>query len=85
MFASWFRLPRPLIRRVLCAMMDEPMLRALKFDAPPEPLRQVVLVAMRARALLVRMLPRRRTPVLRTLMPHRSYPRGYRIDQLGPR
>ena len=39
-------------------------------------------LALRAR--LLRCLPERRRPCLRTEMKHRTYPDGYRIDSVGP-
>ena len=46
--------------------------------------RRFVIGALRLRARLLRWVPARRHPRLRTEMRHRSYPRGYRIEELGP-
>jgi len=79
-------LPRPL-RRLgapwIHAMLDEPMLAAVGLPSPPWPLRALATVGMRARARLLRRLPPRRRPRLATRLPNRSYPNGYRIEQLG--
>jgi hypothetical protein len=64
--------------------MDDALLRALGLPPPPAPVRRAVESALRARAALVRALPPRRGPRLRTSMRRRSYPRGYTIDDLGP-
>jgi len=40
--------------------------------------------ALRMRARVLRVLPARRTPRLRTAMPRPTYPRGYRIEDVGP-
>jgi hypothetical protein len=47
-------------------------------------MRAFVSVALLLRAVLLRLLPARRRPRLRTEMTHRSYPDGYRIEELGP-
>ena len=39
---------------------------------------------MKARAVALRFLPRRRRPLLRTAMTQRTYPKGYTIETLGP-
>jgi hypothetical protein len=39
---------------------------------------------LRARAALLRWLPRRRRPLLRTALRQPTYPNGYRIDRVGP-
>lgn len=36
------------------------------------------------RAWAVRILPRRKRPVLRTEMTQRSYPSGYQMEKVGP-
>ncbi len=79
-------LPRPLwpaAAPFLHAMLDEPMLRAVGFDPAPAPVRALVLGGMRWRAALLRRLPPRRQPRLLTRQRQRSYPSGYRIEQLG--
>jgi hypothetical protein len=85
LFASWF--PRPLapwVRAGVIALLDEPLLRGFGFEGPPRPLRWAVSAALRLRARLLRAMPPRRRPRLRTLMPRRSYPGGYRLDLVGP-
>ena len=39
---------------------------------------------MRARARVLRLFPERRRPNLFTARPNRPYPRGYRLEDLGP-
>jgi hypothetical protein len=85
MFAAWFpRLARPLVRRAMYALMDDPVLAGFGFPRPSPAMRFLVRGALRLRARLLRWLPRRRRPRLRTEMRHRSYPTGYTIEQLGP-
>ena len=85
MFAAWFpRLLRPLVHRAMYAIMDEPVLDGFGFPKPSPAMRKSVEIALQSRAWLLRFLPARRKPRLRTEMTHRSYPHGYRIEELGP-
>lgn len=87
-FSHWFPRPlRPLVRRAIVALLDEPVRVACGF-APVSPLlRYLVQAPLRLRARVLRvlqLLPRRRKPRLRTAIGHRSYPAGYRVETLGP-
>ena len=85
MMCDWFpSILRPLVRRGMLSVMDEPLLTATGFGQPPAWFRRIVLSMMRARSVLLGVLPRRRRPLLRTEMRHRTYPGGYRVDTLGP-
>jgi len=85
MFLDWFPgLPKALGRPIVCALLDEPLLDALGFPRPPSWLRRAAEAAVRMRSRAVERLPPRRRPRLRTFEKHRSYPRGYRIEELGP-
>jgi hypothetical protein len=86
LFASWFPRPlRPLVRPAIHAMMDDPLIDAFGFPRPSAASRRLIERAMRLRAWCLRRLPARRRPRLRTEMRHRSYPLGYRVEELGPR
>lgn len=85
LFLSWF-LPAPLRclgEPAIYAMMDEPLLEAFGFPMPSPVLRRVVEGALKLRAGVVRQLPERRRPKLRTHARHRTYPHGYQIEDLG--
>lgn len=85
LFLSWFPRPlRPLIRPSIYAMMDDSLIAAFGFPTPTAAQRGVVASALRLRATLLKWMPARRRPKLRTLGRHRSYPGGYTIDALGP-
>jgi hypothetical protein len=85
MFLDWFPgLPKRLGRPLIYALLDDPLLDALGFPHPSPRLRAAADAAVRARSRLVRRLPPRRKPRYRTLEKHRSYPRGYEIESLGP-
>ncbi|WP_295543320.1 oxygenase MpaB family protein [uncultured Thiohalocapsa sp.] len=82
---GWF-LPRPLwpvAAPLMHALLDAPMLQAVGFDPAPAPVRRLVLGGMAMRRWVLRRLPPRRRPRLLTRQRHRSYPRGYRIEELG--
>jgi uncharacterized protein (DUF2236 family) len=85
MFASWFpRVSRPLVRHAIYALLDDAVIDGFGFPRPSLAMRRAVGAALRLRARFVGRLPARRRPRLRTEMRHRSYPRGYRIEELGP-
>jgi hypothetical protein len=85
MFLAWFPfLPRWIRTQAIHAIMDEPLLDAFGFPKPSPVLTKAVEEALRARGRLVRALPPRRRPKLRTAMRHRTYRSGYRIEGLGP-
>ena len=86
LFLSWY-LPRPLWRLgepAVYAMMDDPLLDAFGFPRPFPAVRWLVQGGLRARARVVRWLPERRRPFLRTKVRHPTYPQGYGIEELGP-
>jgi ER-bound oxygenase mpaB/B'/Rubber oxygenase, catalytic domain len=85
LFASWFPAPlRPLVRHAIHAMMDDATRAAFGFPDAPGWVRRSVLAAMALRARILRLLPRRQSPRLRTAMRRRSYAGPYRLDQVGP-
>jgi hypothetical protein len=85
LFASWFPWPlRPLVRRVIHAMLDERTREAFGLPAPSPWLRALAKSGLRLRALFLRLLPVRARPRLRTHMRHPTYPDGYRIDAIAP-
>ena len=85
LFVSWYpRLVAPVVRAVIHAMLDDPLIEAFGLPRASAALRRAVDAAMRARGRLVGCLPARRQPRLRTQMRHRTYPAGYVIESLGP-
>ncbi|MGH3091330.1 MAG: oxygenase MpaB family protein [Gaiellaceae bacterium] len=77
-------LPTRLGARAIHALLDAPLLDALGLPRPTEGERRAVESALRLRARAVALLPPRRRPRLRTRMRRRTYPRGYRVEELGP-
>lgn len=85
LFLSWAPAPlRPLGSKLICAMLDEPLLDAFGFEHPSPAMRAFVQRTLRARAKALRVLPKRRRPRIRTTQSHRSYPRGWKLSDLGP-
>jgi hypothetical protein len=85
MFLSWFpRLLRPLARPAIYAMLDDALLKGFGFPQPSRLMRSLVPTSLRLRAQVVRWLPARRQPCLRTAAKHVTYPTGYKIEELGP-
>jgi hypothetical protein len=79
--------PRPLRRPVEVfsrSLMDEPLLRAFRYDAPHPAVVRLCRAALRARGRLLRLFPARRRPKLVEDFPWvRSYPDGYDLARLG--
>ncbi len=70
-------------RPFMYALMDKALLDALKLPHPPLTLVALVNMGMGLRKLIVRLLPARRKPVLRTRRKTATYPKGYEIKELG--
>ncbi len=86
MFLAWF-LPQPLWKLgepFVYALLDDRLLEAFGFPKPSAALRRLVGGALRTRARLVRLLPERKQPHLRSELKHRTYPQGYHTEELGP-
>ena len=86
MLLAWF-LPKPLWRLgepFVYALMDDRLCDAFGFPKPTGGMRRLVEGALRARSRFVRWLPARNAPRLRSALRHRSYPNGYRTEDLGP-
>lgn len=87
LFLSWYPLPkplRPLGEQAVYALIDESLLEAFGFPKPSAAIRRTVEGALKLRARVLRLMPPRRRPRVRTEMRHRTYPNGYRIEELGP-
>ena len=78
------RLPPSLVRAAALALMDDPLLAALGYARPPAVLRAAVRGGLKARARVLRWLPRRREPLwFRSQPVVRGYPDGYDLSRLG--
>jgi hypothetical protein len=76
--------PEALGTRAICALLDEPLLTALRLPRPTPAERRLVEGALKLRARAVRLLPARRRPRLRTAIRRPTYRNGFRIEELGP-
>ncbi|MFC5199964.1 oxygenase MpaB family protein [Streptomyces kaempferi] len=85
LMASWYPRPlAPLLRASTLALLDEPLLRAFRYEPPGAATRTLVRRAVRARGRLVRLLPPRRAPhYARQNREIKGYPNGYRVAELG--
>jgi ER-bound oxygenase mpaB/B'/Rubber oxygenase, catalytic domain len=83
-FERWYPAPlRPLVRLFVRSLLDDAVLDAFGYRRPARPARRFVFGALRLRGALLRFAPRRRRPHLITRDRIRSYPSGYRTEQLG--
>jgi hypothetical protein len=84
MFAGWFPRPaRPVVRGAVSGLLDARLQHAFGFPAS-HAMSLLTRVALRLRALALRVLPKRRRPRMRTAIAHCSYPNGWQIEALGP-
>lgn len=78
------RVVRPVMGVFSRALMDPPLRAAFRYADPPGPVVALSRGLLRARGLLLRAFPARREPVLIEDLPQiRSYPDGYRVEDLG--
>ena len=86
MFGGWYPAPlRPAVRAAIRGLLADEVLDALGLPRPSVRTRALVEGLLRLRARLLRIGPRRARPFLHTSRRQRSYPHGYRIEELGPR
>jgi len=79
-------LPKWLVRHArpaVHALCDPPLRHAMGFPDPPQWLETFLTKGLRTRAALLRILPARRRPRLITKRHRPTYPKGYRISDLG--
>ena len=82
-----FYLPKPLWKPgepFVYAVMDESLLRAIGYPIPSLPWRGIVEGLMRARARVLRVLPKNKYPKMATLLQYATHPDGYTVDDIGP-
>jgi hypothetical protein len=85
MMAGWFPgIIRPFVRISLTGMLDETMCRCFGFRRPPWVVRGLLGFSLRLRGQVLRILPYRSRPRLRTEGGHRTYPEGYCLEEIGP-
>ncbi len=83
-----FYLPKSLWKSaepMVYALMDAPLLNAMNYPAPSESTRKRVEAVMRARAKLMRLLPKHKSPQILTLLQNPTHPDGYSVEDIGPK
>ncbi|WP_030776932.1 oxygenase MpaB family protein [Streptomyces sp. NRRL S-920] len=85
LMASWY--PRPLVpvlRSATLALLDEPLLRAFRYDQPGALTCSLVRGAVRLRGRVVHLMPPRSAPhYARQNWEIKGYPDGYEVAELG--
>jgi ER-bound oxygenase mpaB/B'/Rubber oxygenase, catalytic domain len=81
---AWFPVVlHPAIRRAAFALFDDPLLIAFGYPKQPVFLTRTLEMACRLRAFAIRQLPQRKKANFQTRAPARSYPNGYKLEELG--
>lgn len=75
---------QPFVLPVIRCFLDAKMLRSLGFEPPNSLLAKTVQTVMKLRALLLRYVTFMPYPYFFTTQRNRSYPKGYKIEELGP-
>ncbi|MGC0366797.1 hypothetical protein ABH922_004781 [Rhodococcus sp. 27YEA15] len=76
--------PKALIRKFSFSLMDDPLLDAFGYHHPSKAMQFLSRGALKARARVLRFFPARTTPKFARQLPNiRSYPGGYRVEELG--
>ncbi|MFJ2766694.1 oxygenase MpaB family protein [Streptomyces sp. NPDC087300] len=85
LMASWYpRAVAPLLRTATLALLDDPLLKAFRYEKPGAVTRSLVNRAVRLRGRAVRLMPPRKTPhYARQNWEIKGYPDGYEVPELG--
>lgn len=75
---------KPFVLPVMKCLLEENMIRALGYSPPSTLLKSTVCGAMKVRALGLRYVTFKKYPSFVTTESNRTYPGGYKIDELGP-
>ena len=83
-FPTYRFLPAPVVRLFVYAVLDEHLCRAFRYPRPPAGVVAACRALLRLRGRVVRLLPPRRRPVTASDLSYlRTYPDGYRVEDLG--
>ncbi|GAA3491255.1 oxygenase MpaB family protein [Streptomyces cremeus] len=84
LMGSWYGSLAPLAKGASLALLDDPLLRAFRYERPHPAARAAVRGALRLRGRAVRLLPPRRAPHYARQNPEiKGYPDGYELAALG--
>jgi hypothetical protein len=75
---------KPFIKPIMTCFLDDAMLQAFGYAAPPVWLKAGVKIAMKLRAGVLRYITFKSYPYFITNERNRTYPKGYEIEHLGP-
>ena len=75
---------KPFVFPVMKCLLDEDMLKALGYTQPSPVLKAFVKGGMKLRALGLRYITFKKYPSFFTTEKNRTYPKGYRTEELGP-
>ena len=81
-----FYLPKRLYflgKPVARCFMDNRLLNAVNLEESPNFLKKIVFSTMKLRSKIIYLLPERKKPFLRTKLRRPTYPKGYKIEELG--
>ncbi len=82
---NWLpRFTRPLVRQIVYALLDDDLRRAFGYPRPWPLVSAALHGSLLLAGKLMRFMPPRREPYLVTKGKIRSYPDGYRLEELGP-
>lgn len=83
-FLNWYPpFMRPMVRRAIYALMDDPLREAFHYPAPSPLFKSTLNGTLRLVANIIRLFPPRRNAYRFTQEPNRTYPNGYEIDKMG--
>lgn len=83
-FLNWYpALLRPLVLQGIYALMDDPLRQAFCYPEPAPLVKSLTRGGLKLAARVIRLLPPRRKPYLRSKAPNLTYPDGYEIKELG--
>lgn len=80
-------LPRflwPVLRPFIAALMDEPLRQTLQYPQPNKWIQRLAVGSLHMVGWVTRFLPARSQPKFRSTRKHPTYPKGYKIEELGP-
>lgn len=83
-----FYLPRQLFKYgepLVYAIMDDKLVKAMGYPEPGKMARTIAEGAMSARAKLLKVLPKNKSPKIDSLLQYRSHPDGYTVKDIGPK
>lgn len=83
-FLNWYpAFMRPAVLQAIYALMDDPLREAFRYPAPSPLTRSLVRGSLKIGARLLKLMPPRRKPYLRSQAPNLTYPHGHTTDMLG--